>query len=613
MPSAKQLRLDANDGAVGRILLLFGVLAALYFARDILVPLAFALILAFLLGPTVTLLSRIGIARVPAVIFAVIMATATVGCVGWLIATQLVEVANQLPGYRENIHRKIESLQMPKTGPFAQAAQSVRDIGDELAQTPGGEKPSKLARPPVAVRVVPPDTNQLTAIWDLARPSLVPLASTGIVLIFAIFILIEKEDLRNRLLRLAGTGKLNLMTEALDDAAKRVSRYLSLQLLVNACFGFIVGLGLKFIGVPNPALWGILAGILRIVPYVGTVAAGLLPIALSLAVFDRWGPPLLVFVLFAVVELITANLVEPYLYGVHTGISSLALLVTTVFWSALWGPAGLILSTPLTVCLVVLGRNFPQLQFLHILLGDEAPLPPAAQLYQRLLAMDQQDARVVVDAFLKDGTLAHLYDTVLVPALSMAEQDRHSASIDSAREEFLFLNINEMIAEFSDYQSPAPGGLQPADERPEEDGFPFAGRVLCIPAHDQADEIAAAMLCQLLDQHGCIALTFPGGPGLEEMLDLIAPGPGDVICISALQPYAFAPARSACRRIRAHFPGIPLIVGIWGFTGEPKKAMTRFERTQPDHLFTSFEQVIEHLCRPDPAATQALSAQLSVG
>jgi hypothetical protein len=195
----------------------------------------------------------------------------------------------------------------------------------------------------------------------------------------------------------------------------------------------------------------------------------------------------------------------------------------------------------------------------------------------------------------------------------MAEQDRHSASIDSAREEFLFLNINEMIAEFSEYQSPVADDLRPADGLPEEDEVPFTGRVLCIPAHDQADEIAAAMLSQLLDQHGCIALTFPGGPGLEEMLDLIAPGKGDLICISALPPYAFAPARGACRRIRAHFPGVPLIVGIWGFTGEAKKAMTRFDRTPPDHLFTSFEQVIEHLSIPDPAATQALDIQLSVG
>ena len=571
---------------------ILGTLAILYFAREILIPLAFALILAFLLTPAVTMLKRLRIPRVPAVAITLLIATAAVACTGWLIATQLVEVANRLPGYRQNIRHKIEAMKMPETGPFGQAAHSLKDIGEELAQASTGGKQSYDPDAPVAVRVVAPDTNQVTAIENLARPSLVPLAWAAIVLIFAIFILLEKEDLRNRLLRLAGTGQLNTMTEALDDAATRVSRYLSLQVLVNTCFGIIVGVGMYFIGVPNAALWGVVAGILRIVPYVGTVVAGLLPIGLSLAVFDHWGPPLMVFLLFAVVELLTANVVEPVLYGVHTGISSLALLVTSVFWAALWGPAGLILSTPLTVCLVVLGRNFPQLAFLHILLGDEPVLSPAAQLYQRLLAMDHQDAHVVVDAFLKDNTLAQLYDSVLVPALTMAEHDRHRAAIDSVREEFLFLNINEMVAESS-------------EDRGDASEPRFGGRVLCIAAHDQADEITAAMLAQLLGQRGCVALSFPCGADWEQMLEVVEPGAGDIICISTLPPYAFAPARHACRRIRARFPGVGLIAGIWGFSGDPKKTMARFDRTPPDRLFTSFEQVVEYI-----GATEAANPEI---
>jgi predicted PurR-regulated permease PerM len=605
MPSGKQPRLRVNEDHAGRIVLVLGTLGVLYFARGILIPLAFALILAFLLTPAVTMLERIRISRIPAVILIVLTTTGAVAFTGWVIAGQLVEVANRLPGYRENIHHKIELLQMPGTGPFAQAAQSLKDIGAELALAPSGGQQPGVSEPPIAVRVVEPDTNQVTAIWRLARPSLIPLTSTGIVLIFAIFILIEKEDLRNRLLRLAGTSQLNMMTKALDDAARRVSHYLWLQLLVNAIFGLVIGVGLYFIGTPNPALWAVVAGVLRIVPYVGTAAAALLPIGLSLAVFDHWAPPVLVFLLFATVELIIANLVEPVLYGIHTGISALALLVTTVFWAALWGPAGLILSTPLTVCLVVLGRNIPQFAFFHILLGDEQPLSPAAQLYQRLLAMDQQDARVVVDAFLKDGTLASLYDTVLLPALGMAEQDRHRAAIDSVREEFLFLNINEMVAEFSEYRPLA------------EDKVQFKGRLLCVPANDQADEIAAAMLAQLVEQRGGIALSFPAGGEMEEMLDLVGPRSDDLICISALLPYAFAPARTACRSIRSRFPGIRLIVGIWGFRGEPKKAMARFDRTPPDYLFTSFAQVIEYIqTTPDQTTLsasipQAASATLS--
>ena len=264
--------------------------------------------------------------------------------------------------------------------------------------------------------------------------------------------LLKREDLRNRLLRLAGLGQLNLMTQALDDAAGRVSRYMLMQFLVNASFGTLFGLGLYLIGVPNPVLWGVVAGILRIVPYVGTLVAATLPFALSLAVFDGWLRPLLVFLLVAGLELIIANFVEPWLYGAHVGISSLALLVTAVFWTVLWGPAGLILSTPLTVCVVVLGRYVPQLSFLHILLGDEPVLAPEAQIYQRLLAMDQLEAHGIVGQFLKGRPLVELYDSVLIPALSMAEQDRHKGAIDAVREEFLFLSINEMIAEFSEYQ-----------------------------------------------------------------------------------------------------------------------------------------------------------------
>ena len=425
------------------------------------------------------------------------------------------------------------------------------------------------------------------------------------MVIFAVFMLIKREDLRNRLLRLAGLGQLNLMTQALDDASTRVSRYLLMQFLVNAGFGLLFGLGLYFIGVPYAALWGVVAGLLRIVPYVGTSVAAVLPIALSLAVFDGWLKPLLVFLLVAGLELIIANFVEPWLYGAHVGISSLALLVTSVFWAVLWGPAGLILSTPLTVCVVVLGRYVPQLNFLHILLGDEPVLSAEAQIYQRLLAMDLPEAHTIVDEFLKGRPLVELYDSVLIPALSMAEQDRHKGAIDSAREEFLFLSINEMIAEFSEYQ--VAGGPSPADAAPAADvAEVLSARVLCLPAHDQADEVTAAMLGQVLEQKGFAALSFPvSGPSPGEWLAVIEAKRSDVVCISSLPPYAFAPARAMCKQIREQFPKLKIVVCVWGFIGDTQKAMARFERTQPDRLSTSIEQAVEHiqeLVRPKPAA-----------
>ena len=432
--------------------------------------------------------------------------------------------------------------------------------------------------------------------------------------------LIKRFDLRHRLFRLVGLGQINIMTQALDDAAQRVSRYLLMQVLVNAGFGTLFGFGLYCIGVPNPALWGVVAGLLRIVPYVGTMVAAALPIALSLAAFDSWLPPLLVFLLFAGLELIIANFVEPWLYGANTGISSLALLVAAVFWTVLWGPAGLILSTPLTVCVVVLGRYVPQLSFLHILLGDEEVLGAEAQIYQRLLAMDQPEAHAIVDRFLKDKTLVELYDSVLIPALSLAEQDRHKGAIDTTREEFLFLSINEMITELSEYQL-AHDSSQAEDAAAESaPAERLSARILCLPANDRADEVTAAMLAQLLEQAGHAALSLPiAHASPAELLALIEIRQDDVICISALPPYAFPPARTMCKLIRERFPKLKLVVGVWGFSGDTEKAKARFERTQPDRLLTSLAQAVEQIqeliqahgvMTPEPSASRHTSRPL---
>lgn len=584
-------------------------IAALYFARDILIPLAFALTLTFLLTPVVALLERLRMGRVVAVLLTVV-ASIVVACgAGWIIANQLVDVANQLPLYRQNIHAKIEAFHLPAQGQLGRATASLQEIGRELA---GQQAPSKAppatgqsrkrpitppavtGPPPLPVQVMQPETNTWTDLRDWGTPLVAPVTRAGMVVIFTIFMLFKSEDLRNRLVRLVGLGKMNLTTQALDDASGRVSRYLLMQFLVNASFGMLFGLGLYWIGVPNAALWGVLAGLMRIVPYVGTLFAATLPIALSLAVFDGWLRPLLVFLLVAGLELIVANFVEPWLYGAHVGISSLALLVTSVFWAVLWGPAGLILSTPLTVCVVVLGRYVPHLSFLHILLGDEPVLAPEAQIYQRLLAMDQFEARTVIDQFLKGRSLIELYDSLLIPALSMAEQDRHKGAIDAAREEFLFLSINELIVEFSEYQ---PSNGPSLDAAPDADGAEHRdGRILCLSAHDRADEVTAAMLAQLLEQKGFATLSFPSdGPSPNELLALIETRQSDVVCISALPPYAFAPAQAMCKQIRERFPKLKVMVCVWGFAGDAQKAKARFERTQPDRLSTSLAQAVEHV------------------
>lgn len=590
------------------MVILFGVVAALYFAREILIPLAFALILTFVLSPVVSFLQKSRIGRVPAVALTVLVTMAAAGWVGWIIANQLVDVATELPKYRQNIHAKMEALRIPTTGPLGLAANSLKDIARELSSQEGtpqapdaavkreGRSTPPHVPAPLPVQIVQPGASGLDYFRDLVLPVLQPLGLTGVVFIFAFFMLVKRFDLRHRLIRLAGLGQINIMTEALDDAAQRVSRYLLMLVLVNSGFGLLFGFGLYWIGVPNPALWGAVAALLRIVPYVGTLVAATLPIALSLAAFDSWLPSLLVFLLFAGLELVIANFVEPWLYGANTGISSLALLVTAVFWAVLWGAPGLILSTPLTVCVVVLGRHVPALSFLHVLLGDEMALAGEAQLYQRLLAMDQLEARSVVDQFLKGRTLVELYDSLLIPALSLAEHDRHRGAMDMTREAFLFLSINEMITELSEYQ-PA-RELPHSEEAPVESAPPdhSSARILCLPANDQADEVTASMLAQVLEQEGHAALSLPithASP--VELLALIEKRQDDVICISALPPYAFPPARTMCKLIRERFPKLRLVVGVWGFSGDTGKARARFERTQPDRLSTSLAQAVEQI------------------
>jgi predicted PurR-regulated permease PerM len=609
-----------NSSGLRNIAILFAVVAVLYMARELLIPLAFAITLSMILAPIVALLEKLRLGRVPSALLVTLIATASVAGAGWVIFNDLVQVAIELPEYRDNINKKIEALNAPGASAFGRAAESVQELGKQITNPPAlpppgssgtaaGQRTPHTAVAPVArplpVQIVNEPGNEFQYLGDVIKPFLRPLGIFGMVLIFSLYLLIRHNDLRDRLFRLVGVNQLNVMTQALNDAAQRVSRYLMLQLLVNFCFGAVCGTGLYLIGVPYAALWGAVAAILRIVPYVGSLVAAGLPLLLSLAVFDGWVPPLMVFLLFAIVELVTGNFVEPWLYGAHTGVSSLALLLSTVFWAVLWGPPGLILSTPLTVCVLVLGRYVPQFSFLHILLGDEAPLVAEALIYQRLLAMDETEAKAVAEGYLKEHSLAELYDLVLIPTLTMAEQDRHKGGLDPAREEFLFLSIKEMLAEFPDYSlKSSPESTEAAVEPKIE--WP-SGRVICIPANDEADEISASMLSQVLELGGCAALSFPVDPDLREMLEVLQPSSNDVICISAVPPFAFSHAKTLSRQLRGSFPLTKIVVGVWGFPGDTKQALERFQAPRPDHLVTTLEQAVLAVGTPSESRTRNLA------
>lgn len=383
--------------------------------------------------------------------------------------------------------------------------------------------------------------------------------------------------------RLLGQGHLLAVTTALDDAAERVSRYLLTQSLVNGGFGTLLGLGLYWIGVPYAPFWGVCGALLRFIPYVGTITAGACPLLLALAVFEGWTKPLLTLGTFAAIEGITSSIVEPWLYSTRTGISSLAILVSAAFWTLLWGLIGLVLSTPLTVCLAVLGRHVPQLEFFYVLLGDEPVLLPEARYYQRLLTMDEDEATQIIDENLKEKSLGEVYDSVLIPALSLAERDRHRNRLDEERERFIYQSTKELIEDLGErYESPA--------NLPEPISRSAPALSTCrLPARDEADELASRMLTQLLRRSGYSAEAISLGP-MEEMLDRVTQAEPDVLFVSALPPFAAAHARSICRRVRQRFPGLKIAVGFWNSGPEFEKLKQRLGPDCSDHVMTTLAQ-----------------------
>ncbi len=508
---------------------------------------------------------------------------AVVGFAGSIVANQLLGVIAELPDYRDNIRAKASQLRGPMQGSLRRAAETVDELSKEV------RKPGAQGTQPVPVEVVDSPTS-LAYLRSVLDPVLRPLEIVAVALIFTIFILLKREDLRNRIFRLAGLARLSLMTEALDDAASRISRYLAMQLAVNTMFGALLGFGLFLLGIPAAALWAVLAALGRFVPYVGILVAGACPILVSLAVSTGWVAPVAVIALIVGLELMTANLFEPWLYGSHTGISPLALLVSATFWTMIWGWAGLLLSTPLTVCLSVLGKHVPQLGFLHILLGDEDVLAPGAHLYQRLLAMDQDESRAIAIGYLADHSVADLYDQVMVPALNLAEHDRHKGKLDEARENFVFMGIRELLSEIE-------------DERPRDTAEAMSTRVICVPANDQADEIAASMLAQLIRQSGAQAVA----PRLGRVRSLarLSIDSEDVICISALPPFAFTHAKEMHRRMRTRFPKSRIVLGLWGFSGDLKRTAERLGRERPDQICTTFQSALDALLAREPVSSDA--------
>ncbi|HEX5472350.1 MAG TPA: AI-2E family transporter [Lacipirellulaceae bacterium] len=586
--------------------------AALYFAKEILLPIALAALLSFLLSPLVDKLEGWRCPRAFAVILVVLMSVAVIGGLGWIVTNQLVDLTRHLSVHEHNLIAKVQSLR-PKSATLDKVSQTLTDLRNELLN--GGEaakntkqnvtaKPSTTThsrqpnekpetgpssaentasgkpfatdiQPPneieaIPVKVVELPSSPLGVIENWLGPLVGPLTAAGLVVVLVLFMLLDREGQRNRLIQLFGRSHLHSTTEAVHDVARRIGRYLRALFVVNACYGVVIALGLWFIGIPGAMTWGVLSFAFRFVPYLGPWIAASMPFLIAIATSTGWLQPLLVFGWYVVVELITYNAIEPFVYGSSVGISTVGVLVAAIFWTWLWGIIGLILAMPMTVCLVVAARYVPQLRFITILLADETPLTVPERVYQRLLAFDYREALKLTHQQLKDSSLTNYYDDVLVPALRMAEHDRHNDLLNEEQATFVMEAAEDLVQDLGDEayaavtaESNGKEATPPIVDRDASGKRTPTARVHCIPLRDQADEATSHMLAQLLVAEGFDVVTERVKSLTSEVVDRVSDSKSDIVVISILPPIRSRESRLLWKRLRSRYPDLPIVVGFW--------------------------------------------------
>lgn len=572
------------------------IVAALYLGKDILLPITVAILLSFVLAPLVNVLRRVKLGRVPSIIVAVLLALGIISALAGTVGGQIAELAQDLPTYQSTIRKKLDTVRGLTVGRLTDA---VRGIGQELEKTPPAEPPPKPSEsspapalspgqalpPALPVEVREPPPSSLTLAKDILAPIVHPLTTLGLILVMAVFILLQKEDLRDRLIRLFGARDLHRTTAAMDDAAHRLSTLFLTQLALNAGFGAAVGAGLYVIGVPSPLLWGIFAMLMRFVPYIGGLAAALLPILLAAAVDPGWSMVLWTLGLFVVVETLVGQIIEPMVYGHSTGLSPVAVVVCAVFWTWLWGPIGLLLSTPITVCLVVLGRHIESLEFLDVMLGNRPALTPVESYYQRMLAGDPDEIGDYAEQLLKDRSLLAYYDGVALPGLRLAAIDAARGVLTDAQIERIRTTVEDVAAQLQTYEDKQPAatgedkkGLSESEkETAEPPSLPQAPApadrrglwqhekpVVCLGGKGPLDICAAIMLQQLFQKHGLGAEVLPHEAASRHNLPALRLEGVAMICLCSLDLEGTpSHLRYLIRRLRQKWPDIDLIAGLW--------------------------------------------------
>ena len=529
------------------------IVAMLYWGRGVIIPVALAALLTFLLSPIVNALERAGAGRVPggrvaAVILVVVLVFTCLAGTGWIIAQQVLALGSELPKYRGNLIRKISDIRLTgKSGGLVGVQSTARDVMGELQKG----QTAKNEAPPVPV-VVKSDPWQFPKVLE-------GLGIAAFVVVLLIFMLIEQHEIRNRFIRLAGHGRLARVTRALDEAAERIGRYLVAQTVINAAFAALLATGLSFIGVPYVVMWGFLAFTLRFIPYVGPslTAAGV--ITLSLAVFTDWQRPLMAAGLFLAIELLMYMLVEPYFFGRSIGVSQVALLVALGFWTWLWGPIGLVLGTPLTVCLVVLGKHVPALGFIAVIMADEPMLPVGASYYQRLLARDRREGDEILGAYLAEHSLEETYDDAVIPALSHTKRDRAAKRISEEEAQAVYTAVRETAEKCST----VPLAVREERKRGWRRGA-TTPHVLAVATGGQGDGTALAVLCGLIPPSVCVIQFASMHAEPDEIASMAANDKPTVILLAALAPKDQARVNDLCRCLRAACPTSRIVVGLWG-------------------------------------------------
>ncbi|MGP0088582.1 MAG: AI-2E family transporter [Xanthobacteraceae bacterium] len=602
------------------------VIVALYLGQEVLVPITLAVLLSFLLAPLVNRLRRNHVGRLPAVLMAVVLALGIVLTLGGVIGAQFADLARDIPRYQTTIVRKIEAI---RGLTFGRLSELINRVGHEIertgapAQPPGADEREGRHRSPeptpLPVELRQPAVPPFELAWRIIAPALHPLATTGITFIVAIFILLQQDDLRDRLIRLFGSGDLHRTTLAMDDAARRLSRFFLIQLGINAGFGIIVGAGLTVIGLPNPPLWATLAMLMRFVPYIGSYVAAGFPLLVAAAVDPGWSMVAATAALFVVGEIIMGQLVEPMVYGRSTGLSPIAVILAAIFWGWLWGPIGVILSTPLTLCLVVLGRHVERLEFLDVLLGDRPALSPVESFYQRALAGDTDEVQDQAEHLLEKRSLSSYYDEVVVPGLRLAANDVIRGVLTRPQLDRIHKTVRDLVGELDAYRDIEPAAAdaegEPAQGVSDEPAaatdelatqIPHEAPILCIAGRGPLDELVALMLTQLLSKHGLNARMVPYQAVSRAGIGTFGAQGVRTLCASHLEISETPPhVRYLLRRLRQRLPAAHILVGLWQAGHQIINDPSLRSRIGADVYFASMREAVSACVSAEETGTAA--------